>query len=299
MEKRSKEKRLEDVLVIRDFPEVFPEELPRLPPSRQVEFRIDLVPGAAPVARAPYRLTPSKMRELSVQLQELLKKGFILPISSPVYSKIDLRSGYHQLRIKEEDISVTAFRTQYGHFEFQVILFGLTNALDVFMDLMNRVCKPYLDKFIIVFNDDILIYSKDEEEHGKHLKIILELLKKERFGVHVDPAKIEAIKNWAAPTTPTGVRQFIGLASYYRRFIEGFSLISKPLTKLTQKDKKYEWGKEEEEAFQTLKRKLCSALILVLLVTLLNWVAAEYGLRVLLHRSIAQDIYKNDHLKVV
>ncbi|GJT78237.1 putative reverse transcriptase domain-containing protein [Tanacetum coccineum] len=275
MEKRSKEKRLEDVLVIRDFPEVFPEELPRLPPSRQVEFRIDLVPGAAPVARAPYRLAPSKMRELSVQLQELLKKGFILPDFSPVYSKIDLRSGYHQLRIKEEDISVTAFRTQYGHFEFQVISFGLTNALDVFMDLMNRVCKPYLDKFIIVFNDDILIYSKDEEEHGKHLKIILELLKKERFGVHVDPAKIKAIKNWAAPTTPT---------------------------ELTQKDKKYEWGKEEEEAFQTLKWKLCSALILVLLSlchTPKYGVAAEYGLRVLLHRSIAQDIYKNDHLKVV
>ncbi|GJT34839.1 putative reverse transcriptase domain-containing protein [Tanacetum coccineum] len=207
---------------------------------------------------------------------------------SSVYSKIDLRSGYHQLRIKEEDIPITAFRTRYGHFEFQVMPFGLTNAPAVFMDLMNRVCKPYLDKFVIVFIDDILVYSKDEEEHGKHLKIILELLKKERLyakfskcdfwldsvqflghvidrsGVHVDPAKIEAIKSWAAPTTPTEVRQFLGLAGYYRRFIEGFSLISKPLTKLTQKDKKYEWGKEEEEAFQTLKRKLCSAPILAL-----------------------------------
>ncbi|GJY86373.1 putative reverse transcriptase domain-containing protein [Tanacetum coccineum] len=166
--------------------------------------------------------------------------------------------------------------------------FGLTNAPAVFMDLMNRVCKPYLDKFVIVFIDDILIYSKDEEEHGKHLKIILELLKKERLyakflkcdfwldsvqflghvidrsGVHVDPAKIEAIKSWAAPTTPTEVRQFLRLAGYYRRFIEGFSLISKPLTKLTQKNKKYEWGKEEEEAFQTLKKKLCSAPILAL-----------------------------------
>ncbi|GKC15287.1 putative reverse transcriptase domain-containing protein [Tanacetum coccineum] len=132
--------------------------------------------------------------------------------------------------------------------------FGLTNAPAVFMDLMNRVCKPYLDKFVIVFIDDILVYSKDEEEHGKHLKIILELLKKERFGVHVDPAKIEAIKSWAAPTTPTEVRQFLRLARYYRRFIEDFYLISKPLTKLTQKDMKYEWGEEEEEeAFQTLK----------------------------------------------
>ncbi|GKC54774.1 putative reverse transcriptase domain-containing protein [Tanacetum coccineum] len=156
---------------------------------------------------------------------------------SSVYSKIDLRSGYHQLRIKEEDIPITSFRTRYGHFEFQVMLFGLTNTHAVFMDLMNRVCKPYLDKFIIVFIDDILVSSKDEEEHGKHLRIILELLKKERLyakfskcdfwldsiqflghvidrnGVHVDPAKIKSIKNWAAPTMPTKVRQFLGLAA--------------------------------------------------------------------------------------
>ncbi|GJT81252.1 putative reverse transcriptase domain-containing protein [Tanacetum coccineum] len=152
------------------------------------------------------------------------------------------------------------------------------------MDLMNRVCKPYLDKFVIVFIDDILIYSKNKEEHEKHLKIILELLKKEQLyakfskcdfwlesvqflghvinnkGVHVDPAKVEAIRNWSAPTTPTEVRQFLGLAGYYRRFIEGFSLISKPLTKLTQKNKKYEWGTEEDEAFQTLKQEVCSPL---------------------------------------
>ncbi|GJW14573.1 putative reverse transcriptase domain-containing protein [Tanacetum coccineum] len=201
---------------------------------------------------------------------------------SSVYSKIDMRSGYHQLRIKEEDIPITAFRTRYGHFKFHVMPFGLTNAPAVFMDLINRVCKPYLDKFVIVFIDDILVYSKEKEEHGKHLKIILELLKKERLyakfskcdfwldsvqflghmidrsGVHVDLAKIEAIKSWAALTTPTEVRQFLRLAGYYRMFIEGFSLISKPLTKLTHKDKKYEWGEEEEEAFQTLKLKLCS-----------------------------------------
>ncbi|GJS80039.1 putative reverse transcriptase domain-containing protein [Tanacetum coccineum] len=290
--KKSKEKRMEDVPVIRDFPEVFPEELPGLPPPRQVEFRIDLVPGAAPVARAPYRLTSFEMKELSgapvlfvkkkdgsfrmcIDYRELnkltVKNRYPLPRiddlfdqlqGSSVYSNIDMRSGYHQLRIKEEDILITAFRTRYGHFEFQVMPFGLTNAPAVFMDLMNRVCKPYLDKFVIVFIDDILVYSKDEEEHGKHLKIILELLKKERLyakfskcdfwldsvqflghvidhsGVHVDPTKIEAIKR--------------------------FSLISKPMTKLTQKNKKYEWGKEEEEAFQTLKQKLCSAPILAL-----------------------------------
>ncbi|GKA28114.1 putative reverse transcriptase domain-containing protein [Tanacetum coccineum] len=207
---------------------------------------------------------------------------------SSVYSKIDLRSGYHQLRIREEDIPITAFRTRYGHYEFQVMPFGLTNAPAVFIDLMNRVCKPYLDKFVIVFIDDILIYSKNKEEHEEHLKIILELLKNEQLyakfskcdfwlesvqflghminnkGVHVDPAKVEAIQNWSAPTTPKEVKQFLGLAGYYRRFIEGFSLISKPLTKLTQKNKKYEWGTEEDEAFQTLKQKLCSAPILAL-----------------------------------
>ncbi|GKA11601.1 putative reverse transcriptase domain-containing protein [Tanacetum coccineum] len=299
-EKKSKEKQLEDVPVIHNFPEVFPEDLLGLPLPRQVEFRIDLIPRAAPVARAPYRLASYEMRELSkkdgsfqmcIDYRELnkltVKNRYPLPRidylfdqlqGSSVYSKIDLRSGYHQLRIKEDDILIIAFRTRYGHFEFQVMPFGLTNAPVVFMDLMNRVCKTYLDKSVIVFIDDILVYSKDEEEHGKHLKIILELLKRERLyakfskcdfwldlvqflghvidrnGVHVDPAKIEAIKNWAAPMTPTEVRQFLGLAGYYQRFIEGFSLISKQLTKVTQKDKKYEWRKEEEEAFQTLKK---------------------------------------------
>ncbi|GJV91809.1 putative reverse transcriptase domain-containing protein [Tanacetum coccineum] len=146
--------------------------------------------------------------------------------------------GYHQLRIREEDIPITAFRTRYGHYEFQVMPFSLTNAPAVFMDLLNLVCKPYLDKFVIVFIDDILIYSKSKEEHKEHLKTILELLKKEQLkGVHVDPAKIKAIKNWTTPTTPT---------------------------ELTQKNKKYEWGKDEEEAFQLLKQKLCCAPILAL-----------------------------------
>ncbi|GJV56342.1 putative reverse transcriptase domain-containing protein [Tanacetum coccineum] len=161
---------------------------------------------------------------------------------SSVYSKIDLRSGYHQLRVREEDIPKTAFRTRYGHYEFQVMPFGLTNAPAVFMDLMNRVCKPYLDKFVIVFIDDILIYSKDEKEHEEHLRLILELLKKEELHFNVDPAKIESIKDWASPKTPTEIRQFLGLAGYYRRFIEGFSKIVKPMTKLTQKKDAFEWG---------------------------------------------------------
>nr|GEY49218.1 putative reverse transcriptase domain-containing protein [Tanacetum cinerariifolium] len=206
---------------------------------------------------------------------------------SRVYSKIDLRLGYHQLRVRDEDIPKTAFRTRYRHYEFQVIPFGLTNTPTVFMDLMNRVCKPNLDKFLIIFIDDILIYSRNKEEHANHLRIILELLKKEKLyarfskcdfwirnvqflgylidsqGRHVDPAKIEAVKNWASPTTPTEIHQFLGLG-YYRRFIKDFSKIAKSLTILTQKDKKFVWGEDQEMAFQILKQKLYEALILAL-----------------------------------
>nr|GFC98634.1 putative reverse transcriptase domain-containing protein [Tanacetum cinerariifolium] len=155
---------------------------------------------------------------------------------SSVYSKIDPRSGYHQLRVREEDIPKTAFKTRYGHYEFQVMPFGLTNAPAVFIDLMNRVCNPYLDKFVIVFIDDIFIYSKDEKEYEEHLKAILEFLKKEELyakfskcefwipkvqflghvidnqGIHVNPAKIKFVKDWASPKSPTEIRQFLGLA---------------------------------------------------------------------------------------
>ncbi|GKE17264.1 putative reverse transcriptase domain-containing protein [Tanacetum coccineum] len=241
------EKRIEDVPVVRDFSEVFPEDLPGLPPTRQVEFHIELIPRAAPVAHAPYRLAPAEMKELAEQLKELsnkVKNHYFLPRiddlfdqlqGSSIYSKIDLRLGYHQLRVREENIPKTAFRTRYRHYEFQVIPFGLTNAPAVFMGLMNRVCKPYLDKFVIVFIDDILIYSRDKKEHEEHLKTILELLKKEELyakfskcefwihmvkffghvidssGIHVDPTKIEAVKNWASPTTPSEIRQFCRL----------------------------------------------------------------------------------------
>ncbi|KAJ9544488.1 hypothetical protein OSB04_024195 [Centaurea solstitialis] len=192
------------------------------------------------------------------------------------FSKIDLRSGYHQMRVREEDIAKTTFRTRYGHYEFLVMPFGLTNAPAVFMDLMNRVCRLYLDKLVIVFIDDILIYSQSKEDHEHHLRLILELLKAEKLyakfskcefwirevhflghvvnkGVHVDPAKIEAIKKWEAPKTPTEIRQFLGLAGYYRRFIANSSKIAQPLTTLTQKDKKSNWGEKQEEAFQLLK----------------------------------------------
>ncbi|GKA09547.1 putative reverse transcriptase domain-containing protein [Tanacetum coccineum] len=372
---KSEGKRLEDVPIVRDFPEVFPEDLPGIPPARQVEFQIDLVPGVAPVARAPYRLAPSEMKELAEQLQELSDKGFIRPSSSPwgapvlfvkkkdgsfrmcidyrelnkltvknryplpriddlfdqlqgssVYSKIDLRSGYHQLRVREEDIPKTAFRTRYGHYEFQVMPFGLTNAPAVFMDLMNRVCKPYLDKFVIVFIDDILIYSKNKEEHEGHLKLILELLKKEELyakfskcefwipkvqflghvidskGIHVDPAKIESIKDWASPKNPTEIRQFLGLAGYYRRFIEGFSKIAKSMTKLTQKNVKFDWGEKEETAFQLIKQKLCSAPILALPKGSENFIvycdASHKGLGVMLMQNEKVIAYASRQLKI-
>ncbi|GJU22716.1 putative reverse transcriptase domain-containing protein [Tanacetum coccineum] len=166
---------------------------------------------------------------------------------SNVYSKIDLRSGYHQLRVREEDIPKTEFRTRYGHYEFQVMPFGLTNVPALFMDLMNWVCKPYLDKFVIVFIDDILIYSRNNKEHKEHLKEIMKLLKKEEFqDIHVDPAKIESIKDWASPKTPTKISQFLGLVGYYRRFIKGFSKIAKSMTKLTQKGVKFDWGEGAE-----------------------------------------------------
>ncbi|GJR14590.1 hypothetical protein Tco_0797242 [Tanacetum coccineum] len=182
-----------------------------------------------------------------------------------VYSKIDLRSGYHQLRVRDEDVPKTAFRTGYARYEFQVMPFGLTNTPAVFMNLMNWVCIPYLDKFVIVFIDDILIYSKTKEEHDAHLRLILELLKKEEFEcIHIDPAKIESIKDWESPKTPTKICQFLGLAGYYRRFIKGFSKIAKPMTKLTQKSVKFNWSEKEEIVFQTLKQKLYGAPILAL-----------------------------------
>nr|GEW92136.1 putative reverse transcriptase domain-containing protein [Tanacetum cinerariifolium] len=190
------------------------------------------------------------------------KQGEIIVVRdfwSLFLSKIDLRFGYHQLRVHEDNIPKTAFTTRYRHFEFTAMPFGLTNAPVVFMDLMNRVCGPYLDKFVIVFIDGILIYSKTQEEHVEHLRHVINGNR-----IHVDPSKIEAVKNWKAPRTPSEVRSFLGLAGYYHRFIENFSKISKSLTILTQKFKTFDWGEEQESAFQTLKDKLCNAPVLAL-----------------------------------
>ncbi|XP_074346927.1 uncharacterized protein LOC141685740 [Apium graveolens] len=236
-----------------------------LPPDREIEFTIDLPPGTEPISKAPYRMAPVEMRELAKQLQELLDKGII-----------------------RLNIPKTAFRTRYGHYEFLVMAFGLTNAPAAFMDLMNRIFKKYLDKFIIIFIDDILIYSKTEEEHAAHLRTTLEILRKEqlyakfskcefwlkevqflghiisREGIQVDPAKIEAVLNWERPKTPTEVRSFLGLAGYYRRFVKDFAKIATPLTKLTRQSEKFEWNSKCEESFQELKNRLVTAPVLVL-----------------------------------
>ncbi|GJV45186.1 putative reverse transcriptase domain-containing protein [Tanacetum coccineum] len=272
-------------------------------PTRQVEFQIDLIPGAALVARAPYRLAPSEMKELSDQLQELFDKGFIRPSSllsgapvlidnlfdqlqgSSVYSKIDLRSGYHQLRVHEEDIPKTAFRTRYGHYEFQ-----------------------------------------SKQEHEEHLRLILELLKKDELyakfskcefwipkvqflghvinnkGIHVDPTKIESIKYWASPKTTIEICQFLGLAGYYQRFIEGFSKIAKSMTKLTQKKVKFDWDDKQEASFKLLKEKLCSAPILALPKGAENFIvycdASHKGLGAVLIQNEKVIAYASRQLKI-
>nr|GEW61643.1 putative reverse transcriptase domain-containing protein [Tanacetum cinerariifolium] len=258
---KSEGKRLEDV-PIKDFSEVFPEDLLGIPPPQQVEFQIDQKDGFFCMC-----IDYHKLNKLTMKNRYPLSRIYDLfdQLQGPsVYSKIDLRSGYHQLRVRKKDIPKTALRTRYRHYEFQVMPFGLTNAPAVFMDLMNWVCKPYLDKFVIIFIDDILIYSKDKEEHEEHLKLVLELLKKEELyakfskcefwilnvqflrhmidskGIHVDPAKIESIKDWVSPKSPTEICQFLGLAGYYRRFIKGFSKIAKSMTKLTQKNVKFD-----------------------------------------------------------
>ncbi|XP_050881245.1 uncharacterized protein LOC127084776 isoform X1 [Lathyrus oleraceus] len=297
-----------DLAVVCDFPEVFPEEVNELPPEREVEFSIDLVPGTRPISMAPYRMSAVELTELKSQLEDLLEKKFIRPSVSPwgapvllvkkkegtmrlcvdyrqlnrvtiknryplpriddlmdrlvgasVFSKIDLRSGYHQIRVKTEDIQKTAFRTRYGHYEYSVMPFGVTNAPGVFMEYMNRIFHPYLDKFVVVFIDDILVYSKSEEEHAEHLRVVLGVLREKKLfaklskcefwlgevsflghvisrgGVAVDPSKIEAVSKWEAPKSVAEIRSFLGLAGYYRKFIEGFSKLALPLTMLTRK----------------------------------------------------------------
>jgi hypothetical protein len=261
-----------DIRTISEFPDVFPEELLGMPPDREIEFVIELVPGTAPIFKRPYRMTANQLAELQEQLQELLDKGYILPSASPwgapiifvpkkdgtqrmcmdyrslnevsiknkyplprignlfdqlkgacVFSKIDLRSGYHQLKIRASNIPKTTFITRYGLYEYTVILFGLTNAPAYFIYLMNKVFMEYLDKFVVVFIDDILIFSKNEEEHDKHLYMVLQKLRENQLyaklnkcefwlkevsflghiisegEISVDPNKVKDVLSWNTP----------------------------------------------------------------------------------------------------
>jgi hypothetical protein len=333
LEKRT----LEDVPVICEYPDVFPEELPGLPPDRDVEFVIDLVPGTAPITKRPYRMSAEELTELKGQLKDLLDKQYIRPSASPwgspvlfvrrkdgtmrlcidyrslnavtiknkyplpriddlldqlrkakFFSKIDLRSGYHQMKIRECDIPKTAFVTRYGQYEFTVVSFGLTNAPAYFMNMMNKVFMEELDKFVVVFIDDILIYSETAEEHAEHLRIVLERLRQNQLyakfskcefwlekvaflghvltaeGVAVDPEKIEAVSEWQQPKSVTDIRSFLGLAGYYRRFIENFSKIAKPMTELLKNNVPFVWSPKCEASFQELKTRLTTTPVLTL-----------------------------------
>ncbi|GJR96889.1 putative nucleotidyltransferase, ribonuclease H [Tanacetum coccineum] len=257
---------IENLSVVREFADVFPDELPGLPPAREIEFGIELIPGAEPISKAPYRMAPVELKELKEQLQEMLENGFIRPSVSPwgapvlfvkkkdgsmrlcidyrelnrakYFSKIDLRSGYHQLRVREQDISKTAFRTRYGHYEFLVMPFGLTNAPAVFMDLMNRIFHEYLDKFVIVFIDDILIYSKSEEEHEQIFRIVLRDFRHEE----------SCLRSFRSGG-------WLQQVAFLGHIVSADGIIMDP-SKLMRKGEKFAWTDERQESFEELKRRI-------------------------------------------
>ena len=230
-----------------------------------------------------------------------------------VFSKIDLQSGYYQLRVKEDDVPKIAFRTRYGHYEFLVMPFRLTNAPTAFMDLMNGVFRPYLHQFVVVFIDDILVYSKDAQEHEHHLRTVLQTLRENQLfaklskcdfwlkevsflghivsveGIRVDPVKIEAIVNWKPPRNMTEVRSFLGLVGCYRRFVQGLSVIASSLTRLLQKGVKFEWDDKCQSSFKILKEILVEAPVLIQPTLGTNYTVYSDALRVGLGCVLKQD----------
>jgi hypothetical protein len=328
---------ISDVLVVCEFEDVFPEEPPGLPPDRDVEFVINLVPGTAPIAQSPYRMAEVELKLLKAELDSLLEKGFIRPSASPwgfpalfipkkdgtqrlridyralnavtiknkyplpridylmdklrqdkFFSKIDLQSGYHQMKIRPDDIHKTAFVTRYGQYEYTVVSFGLTNASAYFMNMRNKVFMDELNKCVVIFIDDILVFSKTAEEHGEHLRMVLGKLRQHRLytkfskcefwmeevaflghvlsakGVAVDPSKIEVVSKWQSPKFVTEIRSFLGLVGYYHRFIENFSKIAKPMTELLKSNTPYVWSEKCEASFQELKTRLTTTPVLTL-----------------------------------
>nr|GEZ19398.1 hypothetical protein [Tanacetum cinerariifolium] len=245
--------RLDDIHTVREFPKVFSDDLTGLPPMREIEFRIDLIPGALLVVKSPYRLAPSEMQELSNQLKELQEKGFIRPSYSPWGAPVlfvKKKDGALRMCIDYKELNKLTIKNRYPLLRIddlfdhlQVMPFGLTNAPAVFMDLMNRVCKPYLDEFVIVFIDDILIYSRSEEEHEAHLKTILDLLKEEKLY-----AKFSKCEFWLKEV------QFLG------HVVNKEGIHVDP----SKMNKAYVWGDKQEEAFCILKEKLCNAPVLAL-----------------------------------
>ncbi|WVZ62766.1 hypothetical protein U9M48_012471 [Paspalum notatum var. saurae] len=269
---------IKEIPVVCDFPDVFSEELPGLPPDRDVEFRIDLIPGTAPVSKRPYRMAPDELKELKIQLQDSSPWG----CPALFVEKKDRGDRAIIDKNREEDIPKTAFSTGYGLYEYLVMSFGLTNAPAFFMYMMNSVFMNELDKFVVVFIDDILIYSKNEKEHEEHLRVVLTRLREHKLyakfskcafvgflghilvekGVAVNPSKVKDVLNRKRPETVTKIRSFLGLAGYYRHFIKDFSKIAKPMTSLTKKNAKFVWGPKCEEGFRELKKPLTTAPVL-------------------------------------
>ncbi|XP_058746182.1 uncharacterized protein LOC131619056 [Vicia villosa] len=247
------------------------DDISDLPQEHEVEFSIEFVLGTSPVSMAPYRMLASKLNELKKQLDEMLEKKFVRP----------------SIQVKPDDIPKTDFRIRYGHYEYTVTLFGVSNALGVFMEYMNRTFHSYLDKFVAVFIDDILIYSKSKEDHAEHLRVVLQVLKEKKLyaklskcefwlkevsflghvissgEIAVDPSNVDVVLQWKTLKFVTEIRSFLGLASYYRRFIEGFSKLVLLLTQLTRKGQAYVWDVMCEESFVKLKKKLTTALALI------------------------------------